>query len=129
MRFHGAPDGRPVFLHLLRIRFPISAWISILHRATGVVLVLLIPFAIALLDYSLGDEGFAVSRRFIETWWVRLGLLGLLWALLHHLVVGIRHLLLDLEWGIDKPMMLRTAWWSLLLPMGLTVAVAAGWWL
>jgi len=122
-------DRRPVYLNLLLIRFPISAWISILHRITGVLMVLVMLPMLALFHASLTTAGFVWIQEVIALWWVKLGILLGLWMLLHHLVVGIRHLLLDIEWGIDLPRLLHTAWVSLYLPLGLTFLISTGWWL
>lgn len=104
-------NGRPIYLNLLQIRLPVPGFMSILHRVSGAVLVLAIPFAIYVLDLSLrSPEGFAQAHVLLDGWFARLMLLGLLWALLHHLFAGIRYLLLDVDLGIDKPRYRQSAW-------------------
>jgi succinate dehydrogenase / fumarate reductase cytochrome b subunit len=104
-------NGKPVYLNLLQIRLPVPGFMSILHRVSGVVLTLAIPFAIYLLDLSLrGPEGFARAHVLLDGWLARLILLGLFWSLLHHLLAGIRYLLLDVDVGIDKPRYRQSAW-------------------
>jgi succinate dehydrogenase / fumarate reductase cytochrome b subunit len=104
-------NGRPIYLNLLQIRLPVPGFMSILHRASGALLTLAIPFAIYLLDLSLRNpEGFAQAHVLMGGLVARLVLLALIWALLHHLFAGIRYLLLDLDVGIDKPRYRQSAW-------------------
>ena len=104
-------NGRPVYLNLLQIRLPVPGFMSILHRLSGAVLSLAIPFIIYLVDLSLrGPEGYARAHQLLDGWFARLVLLGLLWALLHHFFAGLRYLLLDIDVGIDKPAYRQSAW-------------------
>jgi succinate dehydrogenase / fumarate reductase cytochrome b subunit len=98
---HAMPE-RPVYLNLLRIHLPVSGWVSILHRLSGGLLFLAVPFGVWGLSQSLSDE--AGFRRVVE--WIghplgRLFLLILTWAFAHHLFAGLRHLALDAHWGLD----------------------------
>lgn len=102
---------KPVFLNLLQIRLPIAGIMSIIHRASGMLMVLLIPLSVYLLDLSLTDEqGFAAVGSLLHHALFRLLLLAFLWALLHHLYSGIRYLLIDVEVGVDRPAYRYTAW-------------------
>lgn len=102
---------RPVFLNLVKIRLPIAGIMSIIHRATGVVMVLSIPLLIYLLDISLsGADGFAEVKAIFSMGLVKLVLFLMLWALMHHLLAGIRYLLIDIDIGVDKPCYRQTAW-------------------
>jgi succinate dehydrogenase / fumarate reductase cytochrome b subunit len=104
-------NGKPIYLNLLQIRLPVPGFMSILHRVSGAFLTLAIPLAIYLLELSLsGPEGYAKAHVLLDGWLARLVLLGLLWALLHHLFAGIRYLLLDVDVGIDKPRYRQSAW-------------------
>ena len=88
--------GRPVFIDLRAMRWPPGAVASILHRASGLLLFLAIPFALWLLERSLsGPEGFGQVRAALASWPVRLALAALGWALAHHLAAGVRFLLMD----------------------------------
>ena len=102
---------RPVFLNLLAIRLPVGGVVSILHRVTGVLLVLLTPLGIYLLDRSLSDAGFFVQ---LQTWlsqmWFQITLLLICGLLLQHFFSGLRHLALDIDWGIDRQTARITAW-------------------
>jgi len=88
---------------ILRYRLPPAGMVSILHRVSGAALFLFLPLLLWLFDQSLISElSFARLREFAGQWWVKLLLLGLAWAFLHHLVAGIRYLVLDLHVGVDK---------------------------
>ncbi|MDO4998142.1 MAG: succinate dehydrogenase, cytochrome b556 subunit [Neisseria sp.] len=101
---------RPVFLELNNIRLPIPGIVSILHRISGVVLFLMLPVLLALLAGSLSDgEAFASYQAVADNVLVKLILIGLLWAFLHHLFAGIRFLLLDAHKGLELQTARNTA--------------------
>jgi succinate dehydrogenase / fumarate reductase, cytochrome b subunit len=103
--------SRPVFLNLMQIRLPVAGIMSIIHRATGVVMVIAIPLLIYLLDRSLaGEAGFADAAALFGNGLVKLLLFLFLWGLMHHLLAGIRYLLIDIDIGVDKPLYRKTAW-------------------
>ena len=117
---------RPVYLNLFKIRLPIGGVVSILHRATGVFLVLLLPLAIYLLQESLRNAAtFENTVRILGSVPGRALLLIVTWMFVQHLYSGIRHLLLDIDVGIERTTARRTAWLTLaasivtLLLMGL----------
>ncbi len=102
---------RPVFLNLMQIRLPVAGIMSIIHRATGVVMVISIPLLVYLLDLSLsGPEGFTAAGGLFGNLLVKLILFGFLWGLMHHLLAGIRYLLIDIDIGVEKPCYRQTAW-------------------
>lgn len=102
---------RPVFLNLFKIRLPMAGIMSIIHRATGVVMVLAIPLLIYLLDLSLsGPEGFGAAKELFANGLVKLILFLFLWGLMHHFLAGIRYLLIDIDIGVEKPLFRQTAW-------------------
>lgn len=106
---------RPVFLDLWRIKLPIPGVVSILHRISGVLMVLAIPLAAVFLHQALsGPAGFEQVAGILDFWLVRLILLVLAWSLLHHLCAGIRYLLLDLGLGLDRPAARQSAWTALI---------------
>jgi succinate dehydrogenase / fumarate reductase cytochrome b subunit len=101
----------PVFLNLFRIRFPVAAITSIAHRISGVLLFLFFPFLVWLLDLSLqGPDGYARALALLQPLWVRLGLALIAWSLLHHLLSGIRFLLIDIDVGVSLGTARRSAW-------------------
>jgi len=102
---------KPVFLNLLQIRLPIAGIMSIIHRASGMLMVLLIPLSIYLLDLSLSNEpGFAAVGSLLHSTPGSSILFLLLWVLLHHLYSGVRYLLIDVEIGVERPAYRYTAW-------------------
>lgn len=95
--------SRPRFLNLLHIRMPVGAITSFAHRITGILLFLTIPLAAFLLELSLrGPDGFEQAARLLTSAPLRMLLLIFAWALAHHLLAGIRFLLIDLDIGVDK---------------------------
>lgn len=122
-------DPRPKHLALARIRLPVPALVSILHRLSGVALFLLLPFLLYLLHASLGSpDSYVRMRAVIEQSLVKLVLIGLLWAYLHHFCAGIRFLALDLHWGIELQPARRNAWAVLATSLALTVVLGVWLW-
>jgi succinate dehydrogenase / fumarate reductase cytochrome b subunit len=102
---------RPFYLNLIKIRLPVAGVMSIMHRLSGLFLALVTPALIYLLDLSLDHHGgFDQAHALLGTWLGRAALFVLLWALMHHLLAGIRYLLLDIDIGIDKPRYRHSAW-------------------
>lgn len=94
---------RPKFLNLMEIRQPVPAVASILHRISGVGLFLMLPLLIWLLDLSLRSaDSYQALLSVIAHPVVKLILIGLLWAFLHHFCMGIRILLIDIHVGGEK---------------------------
>ena len=91
---------RPVNLDLRTIKLPITAYTSILHRVSGVILFLGIIVMLFALDKSLAsEEGFAEVKACLTSPLAKLIVWGLLSALLYHLVAGVRHLIMDMGVG------------------------------
>jgi succinate dehydrogenase / fumarate reductase cytochrome b subunit len=104
-------NNRPVFLNLARIRLPITALISIAHRVAGVVLFLSIPFAIYLLDLSLGSQlGYNHVQGLLGHAPIKIVVILIFWALAHHVFAGVRVLLIDFGVGVERDEARRTAW-------------------
>jgi succinate dehydrogenase / fumarate reductase cytochrome b subunit len=102
---------RPVNLNLARIRFPVTAVLSILHRFSGVILLLSGLLVCWLLSISVQNEaGFQRAVNIISSEPVRWLGVVLVWALAHHLFAGIRFLLLDLEIGVGRRPARASAW-------------------
>jgi len=97
-----AHKPRPKYLNLLEIRQPLPAWVSILHRISGALLVF--PFGawlLYMLDVSLASEaGFQALQGYLALPLVKAGMLVFIWAFCHHLCAGLRYLFLDLNRGI-----------------------------
>ena len=121
---------RPVYLNLFLIRLPVAGVVSILHRVSGVALVLFLPLTLLALQRSLqsADEYQAVVDA-LSLLPVRVLLLLLAATFVHHFLAGIRHLLLDIDIGITRSKARLSAW---LVLVGTTVAsllVVLGWFL
>ncbi len=102
---------RPVYLDLIKIKLPIAGIMSIMHRLSGFFLVLVTPFMLYLLDTALNEaDGFAKASSMLTGLTGKTALLLLLWAIMHHLLAGIRYLLLDIDIGIEKPFYSQSAW-------------------
>jgi len=107
---------RPRFLNLLQIRMPIGAVTSIAHRVSGILLFLAIPLGAFLFELSLKSEaGFEQAAALLQSPLLHLFSLLLAWSLMHHLLAGLRFLILDLGLGLDKPQARRSAWIATLL--------------
>jgi succinate dehydrogenase / fumarate reductase cytochrome b subunit len=122
---HQFKKNRPVYLNLFRIHLPVGGVVSIAHRVTGVLLVLVLPLLVYMLQLSLsGEEGFRRVAGILSQPSSRIAVLATLAFFALHFFAGIRHLLLDIDVGIDRPSARRSAW----LVVGVTalVVVVAG---
>ncbi len=118
---------RPVYLNLLKIRLPIGGVASIAHRITGVLLVLLLPVAIYLLALSLESlAGFHKVVSFLTSVSGRNIVLFSVCLFAQHFFSGIRHLLLDIDIGIEKDTA-RVGAWLTFLAAGVTLIVLGFW--
>lgn len=102
---------RSVFFNLAQIQMPVGALTSITHRITGVLLALGIPFSIYILDLSLqSPQSYARLLDLFDKWFIKVAVIVFIWALAHHLLAGIRHLLSDIDIGSLLPAARRSAW-------------------
>ncbi len=121
--------SRPKYLAIWRIHLPLAGYISILHRVSGAALVAAIPVLLYLLESSLTSaERFAELRACLALPWVKLMLLGLLWALLHHTCAGIRFLLIDIQVGVEAKSALFGAKLVLAASLALTALIGGLTW-
>ncbi|KJG15006.1 succinate dehydrogenase [Photobacterium iliopiscarium] len=89
--------SRPVNLDLQTMRFPLTAIASILHRVSGVITFVAVAILLWLLNLSLSSpKGFTSAVSITDSGLVTLMLWGILTALFYHIVLGVRHLLMDL---------------------------------
>lgn len=120
---------RPVFLNLTKIRMPVGAWTSIGHRISGVVLAAGVPAAVYLLGMSLRDErGFATVMALSGHFAIKLAAVLVAWALAHHLLAGLRHLLSDFDIGSPLRVARRSAWLVNLASIAVLLLVAGSSW-
>jgi succinate dehydrogenase / fumarate reductase cytochrome b subunit len=117
---------RPLWYKLSPLNLPLPGLVSILHRISGAVLFLLLLWLLYLLDQSLTSaERFEAVRQTIAQPLVKLVLLGLLWAFLHHLCAGIRYLFLDVHKGVDLATARATS--VAVIAVSLVLTALAGW--
>lgn len=91
---------RPVNLDLRTIKLPVTAYTSILHRISGVILFVAIAILLFGLDKSLtSEDGFVQVKECLASPLAKFVIWGLLSALLYHLVAGVRHLIMDMGIG------------------------------
>ena len=120
---------RPKHLNLFQIRLPVPGLISIMHRVSGAVLFLFIPFLLVLFELSLeSQETFLRFKAVFSHWAFKLVLIGLIWAYLHHLFAGIRHLALDLHYGTGLPAARASSWVVLAGAIVLTAVIGVKIW-
>jgi len=124
-------------IHLLNdvrtYRLPPAGVVSILHRVSGLLMFLLLPFVVWLFDTSLSSEisfesftaAFGVGIGFVPGWFVKLVCLALIWGYLHHFVAGVRHLYMDATHSVTKQFGKSSAIVTLVLSLGLTVVLGA----
>ena len=133
-----ATPPRPVFrnIHITDIasyRLPLAGLVSILHRISGALMFLLMPFIIWLFDTSLSSEvsyerfsaAFVSGIGVVPGLIVKLVTLGLIWAYLHHFIAGVRHLWMDATHSVSKAQGRTSALFTLVLSLLLTLALGA----
>ena len=104
-------NKRPIYLNLFKIRLPITGMVSLAHRASGVLLFLTIPLAAYLLELSVSSsEGFDYVINTLQSPALQLLMLALVWSLAHHLIAGVRFLLIDADIGVEKSSARTGAW-------------------
>ena len=118
-------DARPVHLDLATFKFPFAAITSILHRISGVVLFIAMPFLLYALQISLsGNEGFVELQNLFGQVFYKLLLFILIAALVYHFCAGVKHLIMDIGY-LETLKSSRIAAVSLLvISLVLTLAVA-----
>ncbi len=123
-----------VFKDLPSYRLPAAGIVSILHRISGFLMFLLLPFIIWMFDTSISSEiSFAKFTGLFERgtgifagWFIKLVALALIWAYLHHLIAGVRHLWMDISHAATtKEFGKSSAMTTLALSVGLTLILGA----
>lgn len=110
---------------------PPAAWVSILHRVSGILMFVLLPFVIWLLDKSLTSEisygefssAFVAGLWFFPGWFLKLVVLALIWAYLHHFIAGLRHLWMDATHSVSKEFGRSSAFVTLGVSIALTLVL------
>ena len=101
------PEFRNInaFKDMPSYRWPLAALISGMHRASGLIMLLLLPFIIWMFDTSVSSEisfarfsaAFNIGIGFVPGWFIKLVALALIWSYLHHFTAGVRHLWMDVS--------------------------------
>ena len=113
-------------------RLPPAGWVSILHRISGAIMFILMPFIIWMFDTSVSSEisfakftsVFNAGVGFIPGWFVKLVALAIIWAYLHHFIAGMRHLWMDINHAVSKEFGRSSAVVTLGLGSLLTIVLA-----
>ncbi len=114
-------------------RLPLAGIVSILHRISGFIMFLLLPLIVWMFDTSVSSEisfakfsaAFTVGLGFVPGVLVKVVVLGLIWAYLHHLIAGVRHVYMDINHAVSKEFGKSSAVVTLALSLGLTAALGA----
>jgi len=117
MDFLMARNKRPVFLNLMQIHLPVTAWVSIAHRLSGLLLAFIMPIMIFPIGYSLVSvENFEHVRQILAQHCVlRMGLHILALTYLYHVFAGVRHLIMDCNIGLSRQAGKYSAWALIIL--------------
>lgn len=125
------PEFRNInaFKDLPTYRMPAAAWVSILHRVSGALMFLLLPFIIWMFDTSVSSEfSFERFKAVFNSGWgflpgalIKLVVLAIIWAYLHHLTAGLRHLFMDARHAVSKEFGRSSAITTLVISLGLTL--------
>ncbi len=127
------PGGNMRLVDALQYKLPLAGIVSILHRASGVLMVALLPFIVWMFDASVSSEAsfdgftsvFSIGIGFVPGWFVKLVALALIWAYLHHLGAGARHLWMDATHSVSKQQGRSSAVASAAFTVVLTVVLGA----
>ena len=125
------PGENMRLIDALGYRLPIAGVVSILHRASGLVMFLLMPFIIWMFDTSLTSEitfsqftsVFNGGVGFAPGWFFKLIALALIWAYLHHLIAGVRHLWMDATHAVSLEFGRSSAIFTMVTSVALTLAL------
>ncbi|MBK6926412.1 MAG: succinate dehydrogenase, cytochrome b556 subunit [Comamonadaceae bacterium] len=129
------PEFRNInaFKDLPSYRWPLASLVSGMHRISGAIMFLLMPFIIWMFDTSISSEisfakfkfAFNVGMLGLPGFLWKLLALALIWAYLQHFIAGIRHLYMDVNHAVSKEFGRSSALATLVLSLGLTVVLGA----
>ena len=115
-------------------RLPLAGIVSILHRVSGALMFILMPFIIWMFDTSISSEisfekfkaAFNVGLLGLPGVLWKLVALALIWAYLHHFIAGLRHLWMDASHeAVSKDFGRQSAAFTLAVSIGLTLVLGA----
>ena len=125
--------GTMRLIDAVKYRLPLAGVVSILHRVSGLLMFALLPFIIWLFDNSLSSEisydtftsAFVAGIGFVPAWFVKLVVLALIWAFLHHAIAGVRHVWMDMTHSVSMEQGRSSAIVTLVSSLVLTVLLGA----
>jgi succinate dehydrogenase / fumarate reductase cytochrome b subunit len=114
-------------------RLPAAGIVSILHRISGAIMFLLLPFIVWMFDTSVSSEisfakfsaAFNIGLGFVPGWLIKLVALAIIWSYLHHIIAGLRHLYMDMCHAVTKEFGKSSAVITLAVSLGLTAVLGA----
>ena len=117
------------FTDLTTYRLPPAGIVSILHRVSGALMFVLLPFIIWMFDTSISSDisfarfkaAFNSGLGFVPGWFIKLVALALIWAFLHHFIAGLRHLWMDVNHSAVNKEFGKT---SAIVTLALSISVA-----
>jgi succinate dehydrogenase / fumarate reductase, cytochrome b subunit len=120
---------RPLWFNLSPLNLPVPGLVSIFHRVSGALLFLGLVAFLYLLELSLASEsGYAQAGELLRQPIAKLLVIASIWALLHHLCAGIRHLFLDIDMGTSLHAARRSAFAVFVVSLALTASIAVRIW-
>jgi len=120
---------RPIFYNLSPLSLPLPGLVSIFHRVSGAALFVSLYWLLCALDTSLASQkDFDAIRALFGTALVKLVILGLAWAYLHHFCAGIRYLFLDMDRGVDLPTARKSGAAVFVVSLALTLVAGVKLW-
>jgi len=118
-------NKRPRYLNLFKIKMPVTAVLSIAHRASGLLMVIAIPFVIYVFQRSVSSaQEFDAVMNLVKQPWVVIILIIISWSFCHHFIAGIRFLLIDIDIGVEKKAARWTAWITHIVAITATICLA-----
>ncbi|TGD75217.1 succinate dehydrogenase, cytochrome b556 subunit [Mangrovimicrobium sediminis] len=121
-------DNRPVNLDIGTMRLPITAWASITHRASGVLLFVGMAVLLWLLDVSLHSaESFASLSDCLDNVFAKLVIWAVVSGLIYHTLAGIKHLIMD--FGIGETMEGGVLGARIVIALSVVLIIIAGAWI
>ena len=119
---------RPVNLDIGSIKLPITSYVSILHRVSGVVLFFSVAVLLCVFDASLeSEQSFQSLKDCFSSPVAQLIIWASLAALAYHFVAGIRHLIMDFGIGEDSYESGRNSAWAVVAIAIFLIASISGW--
>ncbi len=119
---------RPINLDIGTIKLPITSYVSILHRISGVILFFAVAIMLYALEASLASEqSFDALKNFFSSTLFQIILWGCLIALTYHVIAGLRHIVMDFGIGEDNFQAGRRSAWLVVIIAVICISLITGW--